>query len=275
MRYADLHVHTLASDGTYTPLQLIKESISRRLSAVAIVDHDTVEAIPEAIAEANGTGLEIISGVELTSEYENQEVHILGYFLDYQDKVLLEKLKLAQQARRERVFKMLKNLEGLGIRLNPETVFNIAGEGTVGRMHIAQALVKEGYCQSPGEAFGKYIGDKSPAYVLGFRLLPKEAIKIINDAGGVAVIAHPYTLRNDALIAEFANDGLEGIEVYYPEHSQSTINFYLDLAKKLGLLVTGGSDFHGSAKPEIKLGMVKVPFELVEKLRLAKNDQTY
>jgi len=270
VKYADLHVHSLASDGTYTSAQLIKESIKRKLSAIAIVDHDTVEIIPEAIAQTKDTDLEIIAGIELTAQYENQEIHILGYFVDYLNNALLEQLKAVQQNRIQRVHKIINNLSELGVELNPETVFNISGKGTVGRMHIARALVEEGHVGTISEAFRKYIGDRSPAYVLGFRLSPQEAIKIINAAGGVAVLAHPYILHNDALIAEFVNYGLEGIEVYYPEHSQSMINFYLDLAKKLNLLVTGGSDFHGSAKPDIKLGIVKIPFELVEKLRRAR-----
>jgi len=270
MRYADLHVHTTQSDGTSTPAQLVKVAIACGLSALAIVDHDTVDGIPEALAEAKGSGLEIIAGVELTTQYENQEIHLLGYFLDYQDKVLLEKLKSIQQNRIERVYKIIKNLEQFNLKLNPETVFNISGKGTVGRMHIARALVQDGLVGSNSEAFNKYIGDKSPAYVLGFRLSPQQGIQLIKDAGGVAVLAHPYILHNDALIEEFVSYGLAGIEVYYPEHSQSMVNFYLDLAKKLNLLVTGGTDFHGNAKPEIKLGMIKIPFALVEKLRQAK-----
>lgn len=266
--YADLHVHSLASDGTYSAEQLVKESVKRRLSAIAIVDHDTVEMIPEAILEAQGKDLEIIPGIELTAQYENQEIHILGYFVDYLNNLLLEKLKLVQQNRIERVNKIINNLSELGVKLNPETVFNISGRGTLGRMHIARALVKDGHVSSTAEAFRRYIGDKSPAYVLGFRLLPKDAIKIINDAGGVAVLAHPYMLHNDQMISEFIKDGLQGIEVYYPEHSQSMINFYLNLAKQAGLVVTGGSDFHGSAKPEIKLGLAKIPLDLVEKLRM-------
>jgi len=272
MKYADLHVHTLASDGTYTPAQLVKESIKRKLSAIAIVDHDTLDAIAEAIAQAKGTDLEVISGIELTAQHEGQEIHILGYFLNYRDQDLLEKLKLVRQDRIQRVYKIVKNLEGLGVKLDPEAVFNISGKATVGRMHIARALVKEGKVSTIAEAFRKYIGDKSPAYVLGFKLSVQDAIKIIKDAGGVAILAHPYLLHNDALISEFVNYGLQGIEVYYPEHSQSMVNFYLDLAKQLNLLVTGGSDFHGSAKPDIKLGMIKLPFEFVEKLRQAKND---
>ena len=270
MKYADLHVHTASSDGTYTSAQLVKEGISRGISALAIVDHDTTEALAEAIAQAQGSSLEIIPGIELTAQHQNQEIHILGYFLDYLNADLLEQLKLIQLNRVERVYKIIENLQEMGLKLDPATVFGISGKATVGRMHIARALVKDGLVGSTAEAFRKYIGDKSPAYVLGFRLGVPEAIKLIQAAGGVAVLAHPYMLHNDALITEFAGYGLEGIEVHYPEHSQSMVNFYLDLAKKLNLLVTGGTDFHGSAKPEIKLGMIKIPMELVEKLRLAK-----
>ena len=270
MKYADLHVHTSCSDGTYTPTQLVREGVQRGISALAIVDHDTTEAISEALAEADGIDLEIIPGIELTAQHDNQEIHILGYFLDYQNKELLSKLKLMQLNRIERVYKIIENLEELGLKLNSKTVFGISGKATVGRMHIARALVQDGLVGSTAEAFRKYIGDKSPAYVLGFRLSVPEAIKLIHSAGGVAVLAHPYMLHNDALIPEFAGYGLEGIEVHYPEHSQAMVNFYLDLAKKLNLLITGGTDFHGSAKPQIKLGMIKIPLELVEKLRLAK-----
>jgi hypothetical protein len=270
VKYADLHVHTSYSDGTFTPAQLIKEALSRGLSALAIVDHDSTEALEEALVIAAGTGLEVIPGIELTAQHENQEIHILGYFLDYRNQELLEKLKSVQLNRIRRVYQIVKNLDGLGLKLNPETVFSISGKATVGRMHIARALIKEGLVGSTAEAFRRYLGDKSPAYVLGFPLSVPEAIRLIQGAGGVAVLAHPYILHNDALITEFAGYGLEGIEVHYPEHSQSMVNFYLDLAKKLSLLVTGGTDFHGSAKPEIKLGMIKIPLELVEKLRQAK-----
>jgi len=268
IKYADLHVHSIASDGTFNAEQLIKESLKKKLSAIAITDHDTVEMIPEAIGLAADKDLEIIPGIELTAQYENQEIHILGYFIDWQSDCLLAKLKQIQQNRVERVNKIISNLAELGVNLNQETVFDISGKGTLGRMHVARALVKDGHVKTVGEAFRRYIGDKSPAYVLGFKLSPKEAIKMINDAGGTAVLAHPYMLHNDMMIYEFIKDGLQGIEVYYPEHSQSMINFYLEMAENTGLIVTGGSDFHGSAKPEVKLGMAKIPFELLEKIRL-------
>ena len=270
MKYADLHVHTSESDGTLTPKQLVKEALARGLSAIAIVDHDTVGGISEAEAAAKDEDLEIIAGIELTAQHDNQEIHILGYFLDCRNKALLEKLKLVQLNRIERVHKIVNNLGEEGVKLDAQAVFDISGKGTVGRMHIARALLKEGWVTTTAEAFRKYIGDKSPAYVLGFNLSPAEAINLIKSAGGVAVLAHPYILRNDELITELVGYGLQGIEVYYPEHSQSMVNFYLDLAKKLNLLVTGGSDFHGSVKPDIKLGAIKIPIELVEKLRQSR-----
>ena len=271
MKYADLHVHTLASDGTYGPEQIVKESIKRGLSAIAIVDHDTLDAILPTMLAAQGKELEIISGIELTAQHQGQEIHILGYFVDYKNETLLKKLISIRADRVQRVHKIIDNLAQLGVKLNPKTVFDISGEATVGRMHIARALLKEGHITSLPEAFRKYIGDHSPAYVLGFSLSVEEAIKMIRAAGGVAVLAHPYLLHEDALITEFAGLGIQGMEIYYPEHSQSMVNFYLDLAKQLNLAVTGGSDFHGSAKPDIKLGMIKIPLELVEKLRQLKN----
>jgi predicted metal-dependent phosphoesterase TrpH len=270
MKFADLHVHTSCSDGTFSPQELVQEALKRKLSAVAIVDHDTVEGISGAIDAAAGLDLEVVPGIELTAQHDHQEIHLLGYFFDYRNQALLEKLKEVRANRIQRVYRIVENLKGLGVSLDPETVFSISGKATVGRMHIARALVKEKIVGSLPEAFVKYIGDKSPAYVLGFRLSVAEAIRLIQGAGGVAVLAHPYLLRNDNLIAEFCGYGLEGIEVYYPEHSQSMVNFYLDLAKRLNLLVTGGTDFHGSAKPDLKLGMIKFPLELVEKLRQAK-----
>ena len=275
MKYADLHVHTNESDGTSSPEKLVKEAARAGLYAVGIVDHDTVSALVPAMAAAKASGVEIVPGIELTAQYEGQEIHILGYYIDYRNEQLLEKLLLVRQDRVERVIKIVNNLKEMGVHLDAQAVFDISGNATVGRMHVARALVKEGLVGSTGEAFQRYIGDKSPAYVLGFKFSPAEAIKLIRECGGVAVLAHPYIIHNDSLIPQFVKDGLMGLEAYYPEHSQSMINFYLGLAKELDLLVTGGSDFHGSAKPDVKLGKMKIPWELVEKLKAAsrnKND---
>jgi len=270
VKYADLHVHTNQSDGTSSPEKIVEESIRAGLSAIAIVDHDTVNAFPRSLIAAAPCGLEVVPGIELTAQYEDQEIHILGYFVDYQNRDLLGELAAVRQNRVERVYRIVNNLRGLGLNLDAQSVFDISGNSTVGRMHIARALLENGLVGSTAEAFRKYIGDKSPAYVLGFKFSPAEAIKLIKDSGGVAVLAHPYIIQNDNLIRQFAHEGLSGLEVYYPEHSQSMINFYLGLARELNLLVTGGSDFHGDAKPDIRLGMAKVPLDLVDKLRQAR-----
>ncbi|MDD5255109.1 MAG: PHP domain-containing protein [Candidatus Omnitrophica bacterium] len=271
MRYADLHVHTAYSDGTFSPGELVAEGVKAGLAAVSVVDHDTVEGIEPAIEASRGSGLEVVSGIELTAEFEGAEIHILGYLLDHRDPELGKKLLGLKEDRRLRVFKILKKLkEATGVDIDPDAVFGISGKGTVGRLHIAQAMVASGAVGSVYEAFKKYIGDRSPAYVSGFRFSPAQAIALIRESQGIPVLAHPYSLGNDALIPLFVKDGLMGIEAYYPEHSSEKTNVYLALAEKHGLLVTGGSDCHGSAKPNISVGSLKVPYDLVEKLKGAR-----
>lgn len=271
MGFADLHLHTNFSDSTYSPAQLVLESAKSGLSAIAIVDHDTVKGIPPALEESGRADIEVIPGVELSAELENKEVHILGYLIDYNKKGLLERLEVLNKNRLERIHRIADKLKGMGVNLEAEEVFSLAGHATVGRLHVARALMKRGFVGSIFEAFQKYIGDNCPAFELGFKFSPQEAIRLIKDARGIPVLAHPYILHNDDLILDFIKEGLMGIEVYYPEHSQSMVNFYLDLAKQNNLLVTGGSDCHGTAKPGISIGCVKVPYELVEKLKEAKN----
>jgi 3',5'-nucleoside bisphosphate phosphatase len=270
MKYADLHLHTVFSDGTYTPEQLIAKSVKCGLSAISVVDHDTLDGVVPAIEAAALQGVEVIPGVELTAEHEGKEVHILGYLIDHKNDELRVKLDVLRKNRVERAHKIIEKLGEMGVKLEAEKVFQIAKSGSVGRLHIARAMVKEGIVASLPEAFGRYIGDRCPAYVLGFKMSVREAISLISDAQGIAVIAHPYSLRNDEIIPLFVEYGIRGLEVYYPEHSQSMINFYLGLAKKYNLLVTGGSDCHGEAKSEVMIGSIKIPYELVEKLKAAK-----
>jgi len=269
-KFADLHLHTIFSDATYTPQELISQSAACGLSAIAIVDHDTVLGIEPAIKIAQKKEIEVLAGIELTTEYEGLEVHILGYLIDYKREKLIDKLEFLKKNRIERIYKIVDKLKDMGVRLKAESVFAITGGGTVGRLHVARAMVKEGLISSTAEAFQKYIGDKCPAYVCNFRFSPSEAIRLIQEIDGIPVLAHPYTLNRDDLIPEFVDYGLRGLEVYYPEHTKGMINSYLGLAKKYNLLVTGGSDCHGLAKPEIKIGSVKIPYELVEKLKEAK-----
>jgi 3',5'-nucleoside bisphosphate phosphatase len=271
MKFVDLHLHTIFSDGTYTVEQLISKSAEAGLAAISITDHDTVKGIPEGMEIARAKNIELLPGIEFTAAHLGQEIHILGYLIDYESQALIAKLDSLKNNRIERIYKIVDKLKDAGVVLDPEAVFSLSNGGTVGRLHVARALVKEGKVSSVMEAFARFIGDKSSAYVLGFRLSPKEVIKLIKDAGGISVLAHPYLIRQDDLITEFISYGLMGLEVYYPEHTQSMVNFYLGLAKSNNLLVTGGSDCHGDAKPEVKLGSLKIPYELVERLRQAKD----
>jgi len=273
VNFADLHLHTLFSDGTYTPKKLVQEAKRVGLSVIAIADHDTIDAIDLAQEAAKDNEIEVLPALELTAEHLNQEIHILGYLIDHNQKQLIRKLSTLRENRVKRIYKIAEKLNGIGINLNAQSVFDISGYGTVGRLHVAKAMVKEKLVGSIYEAFQKYIGDKSPGYVLGFRLSAKEAITLIKNAGGIPVLAHPYSLNNDGLIPEFVDCGLMGLEVYYPEHSPSMTKKYLDFTKKYNLLATGGSDCHGSAKPQVKIGSIKIPYCLVERLKEAKNSR--
>lgn len=270
MRLADLHLHTIYSDGTYTPEELINKASAKGITTVAITDHDTVEAIEPAIEIAGRKNIEVIPAIELTCEYKGLEIHILGYFIEYNNKELLKKLSFLRENRRERMYVMIEKLKKMNIKIEAEQVFKLTVGNVVGRLHLARALVEAGYVHSIYEAFQKYIGEQSPAYVCGFRLSPYEAIRLIRQNRGISVLAHPYSLKRDDLISVFVGYGIRGLEVYYPEHTKTMTSHYKDLADKYGLLVTGGSDCHGNAKSQAQLGSIKLPYELVEKIKEEK-----
>lgn len=270
LKFADLHLHSIFSDSTYTPEELISQSIKVGLSAISLVDHDTIDGIEPTLKAAREKNIEVLPGIELSAEYGSQEVHVLGYLIDYKSKDLLEKINFLKQNRVGRIYKIVDKLKNMGVDLKAEDVFDISRAGTVSRLHVARAMLKQGKVTSIFEAFQKYIGEECPAYVLGFRFSVYEAIKLIRDIRGIPVLAHPYTLDRDELIPDFVAGGLMGLEVYYPEHSQSMINFYLNLAKQYNLLATGGSDCHGNNKSQVKIGTLKIPYDLVEKLKEAK-----
>lgn len=270
MKFADLHLHTLFSDGTYTPGELVYEAVKQGLTAIAVTDHDTVAGVPPTLEIAKAANIELLAGIELTAEYDGSEIHILGYLIDYLGQGLQEKLAGLGQNRLERIHKIVKRLNSIGIGLRAQEVFDIAAGGIVGRLHVARAMLAGGWVDSIPEAFRKYIGEKCPAYVCGFRFSPLEAIKLIKEAGGIPVLAHPYTLNCNELIVKFIKCGLMGLEVYYTEHTPAMTKLYLDMAKKFSLLITGGSDCHGLAKSEAKMGSIKIPYELVECLKAAK-----
>lgn len=269
MKFADLHLHTVFSDGTYTPEDLVAGAKRAGLCCISVVDHDTVEGIKPSLQAADKEGLEVVPGIELTAEYQGHEIHILGYFLDYEDKALMKELDSLKENRIDRIYKISHKLKDMGIELPAQKVLSLAKCGTVGRLHVARAMVQEGLVGSTWEAFDKYIGDKCQAYVSGFRLSPSAAIDLIKSAHGVPVLAHPY-VNSEELILKMIGWGVMGLEVYYPEHTTAAINSYLELTRKYNLLATGGSDCHGDAKPEVKLGQVKLPYELVEKIKQAK-----
>lgn len=269
-RLVDLHTHTNFSDGTFTPLGLIDEAASLGLSAIAVTDHDTIAGLKPSLDSAAKNTLEVLPGIELSAEYDGSEVHILGYLIDYENKKLLKQLDILKNNRIRRIYEMAEKLRGLGVEIRAEDVFSASPNSIIGRLHVARVLLQRGYVSSTQEAFQKYIGDTCPAYVLGFKLSPEEAIKLIKESGGIPVLAHPYTIKSDTLLLDIIKEGIMGLEAYYPEHSQAVTNFFLNLARENNLLVTGGSDFHGSGKPNVKMGCLKIYYELVDKLKEAR-----
>lgn len=265
--FADLHIHTCFSDGTFTPREVITEARRVGLSCIAIADHDSIEGISPALGVALQCYIEVIPAIEFSTEENDTEVHILGYFIDYKNKLFVDKLKILRKARRERMYKMVEKLNALNINITPEEICSLSPEGAVGRLHVAQVLLRKGYVKTITDAFKKYLGNDSPCYVGRFKLTPKEAIEIINKIGGISVIAHPYSMNNDLLIENLAKAGIGGIEAYYPEHSSRVTRKYLEIANEYGLLVTGGSDCHGMGRGKIALGSIKIPYELVEKMK--------
>ena len=273
-KVADLHVHTDVSDGTFSPEKVVGYAKLQGLDAIAITDHDTCAAITPAIRLAKDMDIEIIPGVELTIDVEDDEIHILGYFIDWQNSSFIKKLEELCRVREERAKEILRRLSEQGIDLKYEDLLEIAcpGTGSIGRLHIANLLYKKGKVACIREAFTKYIGNDSPAYVKKFKLSPREAADMIKAVGGVSVLAHPKTINTETkplkdIVKMLVGEGIQGIEVYHSDHNSRESSEFKKLASEYGLLITGGSDCHGLGKKEVLLGKVKIPYELVEKLR--------
>ncbi|HEY75737.1 MAG TPA: PHP domain-containing protein [Thermoflexia bacterium] len=264
----DLHIHSTASDGLFSPSQVVRSALELGLTAIALTDHDTTSGIAEALQAAEGTGLEVIPGVEINSEGEWGDLHFLGYYIDPGNPSLRQRLEAMRDARLGRARRMIERLAQMGMPLDWEEVRALAGGESVGRPHIARALVNRGYVSSVQEAFDRYISNDGPAYVPRLRLTPPEVIETIHQAGGVAVLAHPAHSGVVDRVPEFVALGLQGLEVYYPEHSPEDVEMLLDLCQRYNLVATGGSDFHSPNHEEgAPLGSVFVPEEAVEKLR--------
>ena len=268
--FADLHLHTKFSDGTYTPEELVAQAKLHGLAAIALTDHDTVDGCARAAAACQTAGIEFIPGSELTSEHAGVEIHILAYFLDTANRELLAELAKFQAVRQNRIREMCVALNKLGIGLQAETVFTLANCQSPGRPHVARALIAGKFCHSLDEAFDRFLKKGRPAFVPKFKMSCAHAIELIHRAGGLAVMAHPALNRNDDVIPAVVEAGLDGIEVFHTKHNPAANKRYMDIAKKYKLLVTGGSDCHGMSKGRPLIGTVKLDYSYVEKLFAAK-----
>jgi len=262
----DLHLHTNFSDGDLSPEQVVSEAKNKGYSAISICDHDCVDGIERAIKAGLEHGVKVIPGVEITAELEEKEIHILGYFIDYKNEALKNAISAISKSRVKRIYGMIEKLKKFDININPEDVFKLSEIGSIGRPHLATALVNGGFVKSTEEAFRKYLADKAPCYVSKFSTSPAEAIKIILNANGIPVLAHPKVLGKDEFIPEFVKAGLRGIEAYHTDHTRPTADHYESLAKANGLIVTGGSDYHGAIKKNVTIGSFTIPQRFLDEL---------
>ena len=267
MKFADLHLHTNFSDGTYSPEEMVAQAKAHELSAIALTDHDTVEGCARTARACRAERIEFIPGTELTAEHDENELHILGYFLDTKNPRLLTEMAQFQTVRQNRIREMVAKLNQLNIPLDTEKVFALANCRSPGRPHVARALVQGGFCSSSDEAFERFLKKNRPAWVGKFKISAADAVELIHHAGGVAVFAHPGLNRVDEVIPDLVDAGLDGIECFHTKHSITTANHYLTIAKRFGLFITGGSDCHGMTKGKPLIGTVKVPYEYVEQLK--------
>jgi len=272
----DLHSHTNESDGTCSPEELITEAVRAGVTTLGITDHDTFKGHDLAQPHARAAGLELICGIELSTKLHDHSVHLLGYFLSTEQLGSLRTWILDQQAaRRDRNIRLAARLREFGFDITLEEV-EARGRGMTARPHFAQIMLEKGYVTSYRQAFDEYLDESAKGYVYRREAQFGEGVKIIRDAGGIASLAHPVRVKGDipALLPELCDVGLNAIEAYHSDHSPADTELYLQLARHYGLLVTGGSDFHGAVKPGVTLGRgcngnLKIPEDLVDQLRAA------
>ena len=269
MAKVDLHIHSTASDGQFSPADIVRKSAEAGLTVIALTDHDTVDGIAPALEAAkNFPQLKVIPGVEISTYVDKGEVHVLGYFVDYTQPELLDALGRMRNSRQERAQKMIAKLKNMGLPVEWKRVQELAGNGSIGRPHIAQAMLEKGYITSVKEAFTNYIGWGGTAYVERDKMTPVEAVQLILLSSGLPVLAHPFTIDDPGtMVIELKAGGLVGIEAYYDSYTAEEINRLIKLAEKYGLIVTGGSDYHGiDASTETMIGGANVPIESAEQL---------
>jgi len=264
----DLHTHTTASDGTLPPRGLVVAAVKGGVRVLAVTDHDSTGGLADAMDEARAHPLEIVPGLEINCDVDGAEIHVLGYFMDYQAPWFQAFLAEQRVERVARVHRIAERLAELGMPIDAEEVFAIVKEGSAGRPHVAQVMVKRGYVKSVREAFDKYLRAGGPANAPRRRLAPADAVAVIRKAGGVPVLAHPGLANRDELIPALVEAGLMGIETYYAEHSAAQTRDYLELCRRHDLVPTGGSDYHGPQSGRANpLGSPAVPWESWEALR--------
>ncbi len=275
MKYADMHVHTTASDGTASPSQVVAMAAGLGLSAIAITDHDTVSGIAEAVSAGESYGIQVISGIEISTDYMDRDVHMLGYFIDPDSPGLEPVLNWSVREKQLRNQKIVSALNSAGYNIDLEKITASHPATIIGRPHIAAEMMAMGYVSSMGECFEKYLGEGQPFYIPRQRLKFTDAIAFIIRSGGKAVLAHPLQYRfsrqaTEDMVRLARDNGCRGIEVYYTGYTQSDRDHLLDLAQRYGLVATGGSDYHGDNKPEISIGQAMAPYNAVEQL-LSRN----
>lgn len=266
-RRVDLHTHTFFSDGVLSPEEVVALAIDRQLAALAITDHDSMEGLARARAAA-GPALELVPGIEMSSAYEGLDLHILGYYVDPDHAELRERLEGFRTERLDRALAMIERLRVLGAGVDADQVLALAGPGVVGRPHVAEALVRAGHVETMDDAFRRYLGMDGEAFVPRPAFRPDEAISLIHAAGGVSVLAHPGGALPETIVERLVASGLRGIEVWHPQHNGQTVRRYRALAQRLGLLETGGSDFHGPMRSTM-LGDLPVPATILAPLKNA------
>lgn len=269
--FADLHLHTFYSDGTFSPEEVVCRAQRIGHSALALTDHDTVEGCERMAAACAAAQIEFIPGTELTAEHQHVELHILAYYVDVENQRFLTQIARFQGVRQDRIREMAARLNEINVPLNAEDVFALANCRAPGRPHVARALVKAGLCTSLDEAFERYLKKNRPAWVPKAKMSAVEAVELIHQAGGLAVMAHPGLNKSDEMIPDLVAAGLDGIECFHTKHSTATSEHYLEIADRYHLLVTGGSDCHGKSKGKPLIGSIKLPYTHVEKLKAARN----
>jgi len=265
---ADLHIHTKCSDGIFSPEDIVAKAAASGLAAISITDHDSVSGIDKAKPSALEKGLELIPGVEMSSTYKGYDIHILGYFFDYRHSELKIYLDHCRHLRTERAERMVGKLAKMGVKIGIEEIILKAQNGSVGRPHIAAVLQDGGYVKSFSEAFSRYLGAHSPAYVKSIETHPADVIRLINEASGLSFLAHPAQNIPDEILKQLITFGLDGIEIVHPSHDTYKQNYYREIANEYFLLFSGGSDYHGlKERDDETFGTITIPYEWVTKMK--------